>query len=193
MIMFLASREYYPDSLKFLAFELFEEIDIIVKGGNYGWNIREGFHGFDPEAPGKPAEDRPTVGAKGETLVNPILEYRNRSGWRDDANAAGISIAGGYVYRGKALPELVGKYVFGDWSRSWSTPEGVLFVATRPDQTGKARWEWKPLAVTSSSTGQIGEFLLAFGEDTDGELYVLTNNKNSPLGRTGKIFKLVRR
>jgi len=66
----------------------------------------------------------------------------------------------------------------------------VLLVATRPAD-GTGQWTIAPLPLASHPEGHIGEFLLAFGEDSSGELYLLTNGGNSPLGRTGKIYQLV--
>src|ERR1019366_2026036 len=74
---------------------LYEEIDIIVKGGNYGWSLREGLHPFSVKGVG-PRKD----------LVEPIWEYRHD---------VGKSLTGGQVYRGKRLPELDGSYVYGDY------------------------------------------------------------------------------
>lgn len=75
---------------------LWEEIDIIRSGGNYGWNVREGNHWFRPD--GDDA-DRPE-------LIDPILEYHHD---------IGKSITGGAVYRGARVPELVGKYLYADY------------------------------------------------------------------------------
>jgi glucose/arabinose dehydrogenase len=72
---------------------LWEEIDIIVKGGNYGWNIFEGNHCFSP-----PCD---TSG-----LVMPIWEYNHDTG---------RSVTGGFVYRGIEVPELNGKYIYADY------------------------------------------------------------------------------
>lgn len=75
--------------------DLWEEIDIITKGGNYGWNLREGLHKF---------------GAKGSDaradLIDPIWEYHHD---------VGKSITGGNVYRGQVVPELEGGYLYGDF------------------------------------------------------------------------------
>jgi glucose/arabinose dehydrogenase len=172
---------------------MFEEVNLIVAGGNYGWNIREGFHCFDPDAPTEPPTDCPDVGARGEPLLDPILEYKNRNGFRGDPEALGISVTGGYVYRGEALPGLRGRYVFGDWSRSWGAAEGVVLVATRPAEGQGGRWTTEVLELASHPEGHIGQFLNAFGQDAGGELYVLTNGSNTPMGRTGRIYKLVRR
>ena len=72
----------------------FEELNSIVAGGNYGWPFREGAQDFRG---GTPA---------GTTLSDPIHAYG-----RD----AGLSVVGGFIYRGTALPELNGKYIFSDW------------------------------------------------------------------------------
>jgi quinoprotein glucose dehydrogenase len=72
-----------------------EEIDIVKRGGNYGWNLREGFHKFGPVG----SEPR-------EGLIEPIFEYHH---------TIGKSITGGTVYRGKKIPELQGKYIYADY------------------------------------------------------------------------------
>jgi CubicO group peptidase (beta-lactamase class C family)/glucose/arabinose dehydrogenase len=75
--------------------DLWEEIDLIVKGGNYGWSLREGVHKFGA----KGVEPRPD-------LVEPIWEYHHETG---------KSITGGHVYRGKQFPQLNGCYLFADY------------------------------------------------------------------------------
>jgi uncharacterized repeat protein (TIGR03806 family) len=91
--------------------DLWEEIDVIVKGGNYGWNLREGHHPFAVRpargAPA-PAADPSASEAANDPLkfVAPVWEYP-----RED----GKSITGGLVYRGEALPELYGTYLYGDF------------------------------------------------------------------------------
>ena len=168
---------------------MFEEVNIIQRGGNYGWNIREGFHCFNRQDPLHPRENCPTVGASGEPLLDPILEYKNINGHRKDPEARGISVTGGYIYRGKALPQLEGKYLFGDWSRNFVLPDGVLLVATRPGPSAGKNWSLEPLKLVSPE--KVGAFIVAFGQDADGELYVLTNGRNAVTGNTGKVYKLV--
>ncbi len=75
--------------------DLWEEIDIIRRGGNYGWSLREGRHKFTLRGSG-PRDD----------LIEPIWEYHHR---------VGMSIIGGCVYRGPRLPELDGAYLYGDY------------------------------------------------------------------------------
>jgi glucose/arabinose dehydrogenase len=96
---------------------LYEEINLIEKGGNYGWNLREGLHPFGAKGVG-PRKD----------LIEPIWEYHHD---------VGKSITGGHVYRGKRLPELEGHYVYGDYvtGRLWALKydeEKKRVVANRP-------------------------------------------------------------
>ena len=169
----------------------FEEINIIVNGGNYGWNIREGLGCFDPKKPTKPPEDCPKVGANGEPLLDPIITYKNLKGFAKDPDAMGTSVTGGYVYRGKALPKLTGRYIFADWSRLWVKADGVLFMATRPVSKESTSWSLETLDLVAQPNGRIGKFVVALGQDADGEVYVLTNESNRVAGKTGKVFKLV--
>lgn len=169
---------------------LWEELNIVVKGGNYGWRMREGFHGFDPKDPDHSPAIAPTTDADGRAFVEPILEYKHPPRNRPPGSELqGISVTGGYVYRGKALPQLQGQYVFADWSRSWALPDGVLFTATRSGAGGDAKWSLEFLKLASPE--KIGAFIVALGEDEEGELYLLTNGRNSLTGQTGKVFKLV--
>ena len=77
-----------------------EELDIIVKGGNYGWNYREGLIA-------RPSSPNPPVGF---TPIDPILDYGRGSGTNQ-----GSSVTGGVVYRGSRLPQLDGYYIFADY------------------------------------------------------------------------------
>jgi glucose/arabinose dehydrogenase len=70
-----------------------EEVNLVTRGGNYGWNLREGAHCY--------AEDCERTG-----LIEPVAEY---------SHAEGCSITGGYVYRGKDIPALSGVYLFADY------------------------------------------------------------------------------
>jgi glucose/arabinose dehydrogenase len=170
-----------------------EEINVIVKGGNYGWRLREGFDGFDPKNPRVAPTNAVTVGANGQPFVDPVLTYKTLRGRGTDPEAYGVTVTGGYVYRGKAFPELVGKYIFADWSRSMAIAEGTLLVATIPPQSsGGARWTVQPLGLKEYPNGRLKSFFIwALGEDDDGELYLLVNEINSVAHTRGKVFKLV--
>jgi glucose/arabinose dehydrogenase len=169
---------------------LFEELNIVVKGGNYGWRVRESFHGFDPSSPNTPPENAPTNDMAGRPFIDPVLEYPHppRNKPPSQTEPQGISVTGGYVYRGTTIPALRGRYIFADWSRTWALPDGVLFVATRP-AAGTGRWSLAYLPLKEPA--KIGAYIVAFGQDPDGEIYVLTNARNGLLGTTGKVFKLV--
>jgi len=169
----------------------FEEINLIVKGGNYGWNIREGFGCFDPKKPTQPPEDCPKVGADGKPLLDPIIAYKNFKKFPKDPEARGTSVTGGYVYRGKALPQMQGRYIFADWSRNWIKPDGVLYSATRPTSGENTKWSMEPIQLVKDPKGGVGAYVWALGEDAEGELYLLTNDSNSVIGKTGKVYKLV--
>lgn len=157
---------------------LFEEIDIIRAGGNFGWRVREGRHCFDRSAPSSPPAVCPAVDAAGRPMIEPIVEY---------THADGISAIGGVVYRGAAIPELAGRYVFGDFSTNFLSGNGALFVAT---EGADGTWTHTSLRVTGTPDGRLGRFLLAIGRDTAGEVYVLTSGNLGPTGTTGKVHRI---
>ncbi|MCL4534194.1 MAG: PQQ-dependent sugar dehydrogenase [Bacteroidetes bacterium] len=160
-----------------------EEVDIIVKGGNYGWNIKEGAHCFDPSDSMRTPPSCPSTGADGEPLIDPIIEYKNAAA----PGGIGQAVIGGFIYRGSALPRLQGLYVFGDWNAGGG--DGSLFVAAPP--AGQGMWSMAELQVTTNPRGRVGAYVLSFGQDADGELYVLTSGAGGPSGNTGKVFKMV--
>jgi glucose/arabinose dehydrogenase len=138
----------------------YEEVDVVEKGGNYGWNVREGRHCYG-------AEDCPTETPDGDPLSDPVLEYDHD---------VGIAVVGGHVYRGSDVPALQGKYVFGDWRQR-------LFVA---DPTGDS-WAREDLAVAPG--GGFDRFVLAFGAGHDGECYVATDGDSGTGGDAGRLSK----
>jgi glucose/arabinose dehydrogenase len=114
-----------------------EEVDIVNKGGNYGWSIMEGSLCFKPE-----------TGCNQSGLTLPIHDYG-----RD----VGGTIIGGFVYRGTAIPQLNGFYVFGDFLSK------KLF-ALREGSDGT----WTRFDLISNSG-----MLTSFGHDAQGELYTV--------------------
>lgn len=165
---------------------LWEAIYRIREPGNAGWNILEGTHCFDPDAPGEtpPATACDTVGPNGEPLKLPVIEYPH-PGNQGDAEHAGISVVAGYMYRGDDVPELQGHYVFGDWSLNFGSPSGQVFVAT-PHGSTAASGTWPMDRLT-----QLESFILGFGQDSENELYVLTTQNTGPTGSTGAVHKIV--
>ena len=128
-----------------------EEIDVapLARAGlNYGWNLREGKHDYKP------------AGRASGGMVSPLVEYSH-----DD----GCSITGGFVYRGKAMPEFAGTYFFSDYCTGWIRS----FKVSGGRATERKQWQGvAPGNVTS------------FGVDAAGELYVTNSD--------GKLLKLVR-
>lgn len=171
----------------------FEEVNIITRGGNYGWRLREATEGFDPDKPNSDVSDPAVKDAFGNALIDPVITYKNKNRFRNDPTAYGVSVTGGFIYRGKAIPELQGKYVFADWSGSWAQPNGILLVASRSD----GLWTLDHLDVKGSSDSNLKLYISAFGQDAAGELYVLTSGVNglqgigNPSLRSGAVYKIV--
>jgi glucose/arabinose dehydrogenase len=135
-----------------------EEINLIVKGGNYGWPVREGFHHFKP-------------GPAGARYDDPVLVYPHRPEQQANAqfpeHSTGLSVTGGYVYRGQKYPSLRGVYVYGDYNLG--TIWGLRY------QDGKV--------VARGTLLEQPMNIVSFAEDAAGELYVLCFDD--------KIFKLI--
>jgi glucose/arabinose dehydrogenase len=165
---------------------LFEEVSIVQSGDNLGWNIKEGRHCFDPDTPADPPATCPNVGANGRPLIDPVIEYAHRDA---SGQQAYLAVVGGYVYRGSAVPDLAGRYVFGDWSRLPNTPDGTILVA---EEDAAGAWQFNELPIATSANGRLNRYVLAFGQDLEGELYVLSSQSFGPAGATGQVFKIVR-
>lgn len=130
---------------------LFEEIDLIVKGGNYGWRLREASHPFNG-------------GEMRDDFIDPIAEYG-----RDK----GQSVTSGYVYRGKQFPQLTGWFLYADYAsgRFWGLKQ----------QGGKTIANEEIDVSYTTAAGKESRTLnrvqpASFGEDVDGELYVCDHN-----------------
>ncbi|WP_158057632.1 PQQ-dependent sugar dehydrogenase [Halorussus halophilus] len=147
----------------------YEEVSLVEHGGNYGWNVKEGTNCYSAdECP----NSTPSSVRGGEPLRDPIVEYPH-----DGTAVSGISVIGGYVYRGSDLPGLEGTYVFGDYAAG-----GRLFTATRPDD-GDGLWNTRVLEVADGDASKV-QRILSFGRDASGELYVLgTGNDGGGLHR----------
>lgn len=96
---------------------LWEEVDLVSGGMNYGWNLKEGTHYFDPQNPDVSPAMGSDMGAGGEPLKDPIIEYSS------GPSGSGTAVIGGYIYNGAFLSTWKGRYVFGDWSRQAGSPD----------------------------------------------------------------------
>ena len=156
----------------------YEEVSILEAGGNHGWRLMEATHCFDFEQPNMHPEQCDTSG-----MVMPILEYNNCTALPEGCK--GISVTGGYVYRG-SHQDWDGKYFFGDWSKSFAARDGQLFVATKGTD---GNWTMEDFEVANMD-GPL-PYVLACGQDADGEVYVLTSVTTGPVGGLDTIYKIV--
>ena len=140
---------------------LWEEINLIVKGGNYGWSYREGAHEF-------PLNRNPElVAEKGKDpvkLIDPVHEY---------GHAYGISITGGVVYGGDLFPQLKDHYVYGDWGSGfvWGlkvNEKGEKTANVVLKERNLAKGTFKPTAFVERSDGEL--WILSW----DGRIYEMT-------------------
>ena len=150
--------------------DLWEEIDIVEKGGNYGWRIMEGNHLFDPTLAAY-------LGINLSTLIPPIYDY---------SHYVGHTVIGGVVYRGTQYPSLVGKYVYGDWSATYFQPRGKLYYL---DEIAPNQWSHNEFRFSNDKPLNLR--ILSIGTDESGEIYVLTQRSIGPLLHTGELWKLV--
>ncbi|RYD35786.1 MAG: glucose sorbosone dehydrogenase [Verrucomicrobiaceae bacterium] len=125
--------------------DIWEEINIVEKGGNYGWSWREGKHPFNQRQEAPPEEAK---------FIDPIHEY---------SHAEGISVTGGFVYHGKEAPAIKGAYIFGDFGngRIWSlrydpatktVSDHQLLIDAKLDAKGEAAF--KPTAFCEDANGE---------------------------------------
>ena len=141
-----------------------EEVDIVVRGGNYGWHLKEGTFPFDPTTGNVFAPTGRTPG-----LIDPVVEYDHFEATPGAPQR--LAVIGGFVYRGRLNHELRGKYICADLA-------GVLLVA---DLDRRALAQLIPNA---------GMFIKGIGQDSDGELYVLGSELEGPSGKVGVIAQI---
>lgn len=126
---------------------LFEEVSIARIGENHGWNVYEGFTPFSQR-----------YRRSGEQFTQPVISYRRK---------LGVSVTGGYVYRGQRSPSFVGTYIFGDFESK------RIWALTQKDRQ----------LLQVRQIGNCPEKPASFGMDHDGELFVV--------GYEGTIYRLI--
>ncbi|XP_047610666.1 HHIP-like protein 2 isoform X1 [Phacochoerus africanus] len=149
----------------------FEEIDIIVKGGNYGWRAKEGFECYDKTLCHNSSLDD----------ILPIYAY---------GHAVGKSVTGGHVYRGCESPNLNGLYIFGDFM------SGRLMALQEDRRTKK--WKKRDICLSNTEScafpgliSTYSKFIISFAEDEAGELYFLATSYPSAYAARGSVYKFV--
>jgi len=162
-----------------------EEVNRVERGGNYGWNVKEGhrchsnrlaiaalaklpwFENTYPLCPDQTAD--------GDPLLDPVLAYpHHRNGER-----FGRAVIGGYLYRSERVPAIRDTYVFGDL-----VGIGTGLYAATPSESGL--WPMASLDVTSGPDME-SRFVLSLGRDSAGELYVLTTQFADGTGAVHRI------
>jgi len=141
-----------------------EEVDVIRRGGNFGWHVKEGTFLFDAATGAVSPDPDPD-----RRLIDPVVQYDHNP---SESLRVGqyLAVAGGFVYRGSRIPALRGKYVFADLT-------GILFVADLA--TGKI-----------AKLIDAGIFIKGFGEDEDDELYALGSANIGPGGDDGVVLAI---
>jgi quinoprotein glucose dehydrogenase len=133
--------------------DLWEAVDLVVKGGNYGWSVLESGHHFKPGPPG--AE-----------YIKPVMDYPHRPSLLPQAifpdHGTGLCIIGGYVYRGEKYPSLDGIYIYADYTLG--TIWGFRYDRNAQKTTAHGVLLQQKKNITS------------FAEDADGEIYALTQD-----------------
>jgi len=140
------------------------------RGINYGWNIMEGKHCFNEH-----------ISCDSLLYELPIYEYPNNANYvktligLKQPNTDGCSVTGGYVYRGDDIPEIYGKYIFGDYctGKIWSFRNNNGIVTDFKDHTSEIL----------SSMDKKSFYLSSFGESYDGELFIIDYN--------GSLYKIL--
>jgi len=140
-----------------------EEVDIVRRGGNYGWHLKEGTFLFDPATGTVFTGPDPAP-----RLIDPVAEYDH---FEASANSnIRVAIVGGFVYRGSKVPKLKGKYICADLN-------GFLFDADL--ETGKVE-----------QLLDLDMFVKGFGQDADREIYVLGSTIQGPSGNKGVVMQI---
>jgi glucose/arabinose dehydrogenase len=147
-----------------------EEVDVVRAGQNYGWRIKEGTFRFNPngDEDGFTTVNRPGTPAR---LTDPVAQYDHDEG---------VAVVGGFVYRGREIASLRGRYVFGDFAQTFNN-DGRLFFLRRDNTIREFRYIGREA---------LGFSLLGFGRDASGELYALVNSTGTPFGDTGLVLRL---
>jgi glucose/arabinose dehydrogenase len=151
-----------------------EEVNIVVSGGNYGWRHKEGSFFFDPNGGDNGFTTTVPASPVPAGLIDPVAEYDH---------GEGISVIGGFVYRGEAIPGLAGRYVFGEYRDPRQSSSGSLRYL---DESNSIR-----RLIIGTEDRSIGGFIKGFGQDREKELYVCVSGETGPVGTTGRVYRII--
>lgn len=144
-----------------------EEINQVDAGENLGWNQKEGSFFFSGNGTGSGTISDINPGVP-VGLIDPVAQYDHDEG---------IAIIGGFVYRGSEINDLVGRYVFGDYAGS--NGNGRLFYLNANNAI-------RELATDNGFSG----FVLGWGQDANGEIYLMANSTGVPSGSSGTVYRI---
>ncbi len=162
-----------------------EEVNLIVNGGNFGWRYVEG-------------TERPTFSSTmahpGGTLIDPIAQYGHPGIMDTTLPLLGLSITGGYFYRGSDIPALQGKYVFGDYGTTAGAPSGRLMGLEEVVPPGSGIFTLTQ-AIPILGGNPLSTRVMCLGRDAAGELYVGTKSSGGVMALenglpNGGLYKL---
>ncbi len=141
-----------------------EEIDVVAKGLNYGWPVKEGSFAFNLNGPG--SDGYVTADKVPGAFVDPIAQFDHCIPNQDGQcqTNEGIAVVGGFVYHGKEIKKLRGRYIFGAYATDFASSSGRLFYLDEQNQVREFQLTGKQ---------NLGLSVLGFGQDTRGEAYLL--------------------
>lgn len=155
-----------------------EEINLIERGRDYGWNVREGTNAFDPSANADLSQVLPLPADDAKFgFTYPVAQYSHKQG---------RAIAGGHIFRGKGIPSLNGKFIFGD-----IVSGRLFFVDSTALKQGRQEPVFELNLAFNGKLSTMGEVVgdrwrqdIRFGHDEDDNIYILEK-------RQGKIYRVV--
>lgn len=151
-----------------------EEVDIITKGGNFGWRVREAFHPFN------------TNDVVKGPYIEPLIEYPHNPAWSTN-HLPGLSITGGFVYRGSKIPGLRGVYLYADYATGtiWGLRYTMGSFFGPRYKNGKTVAN-APLHIHPKGVMPIRN-VTGFGQDSHGEVFIVTFEGDN--GKVGRIYE----
>lgn len=153
--------------------DLYEEVDVITKGGNYGWNFYEGPYPFTP-----PNSSSRNASTKPTDPIFPIMGYNHSEVNKKEGSA---SITGGYIYRSTTDPCMYGRYVYGDlyagaiWAGSEDPENSGNFSTSKIPFSCGSNSPIPCASVPGSSLPALG-YIFSFGEDNRKDIFVLSSS-----------------